>query len=74
VFVLTARGGIYSQGPAQPLDFQVPYLRGVLGFLGISDVTFIHFEGANISAEVAARGFGEAQSTIDDVLTQAAAA
>jgi len=74
VFVLTARGGIYSQGRARPLDFQEPYLRGVLGFLGISDVTFIHFEGANISAEAAAKGFGEAQGAIDDVLWQAAAA
>ncbi|MEW6641863.1 MAG: FMN-dependent NADH-azoreductase [Pseudomonadota bacterium] len=73
VFVLTARGGIYSHGPAQPLDFQEPYLRGVLGFLGIEDVTFIHFEGANISAEAAATGCGKARSTIDDVLSRAAA-
>jgi FMN-dependent NADH-azoreductase len=74
VFVLTARGGIYRQAPARSLDFQEPYLRGVLGFLGISDVTFIHFEGANISPEAAAKGFGEAQNTIEDVLRQAAAA
>ncbi|WP_375788613.1 FMN-dependent NADH-azoreductase [Bradyrhizobium sp. Pha-3] len=72
VFVLTARGGVYSDGPAQPLDFQTPYLRGVLGFLGIMDVTFIHFEGANISAEAAATGFSKAQRTIDEVLSRAA--
>lgn len=68
VIVLTARGGIYSHGPAQPLDFQTPYLRGVLGFLGTMDVTFIHFEGTSISAETAAIGFRNAQHTIDEVL------
>lgn len=74
VFVLTARGGIYSQGAAQAFDFQVPYLRGVLGFLGLTDVNFIHFEGANISSEAAAKGFGEAQATIKSLFRQPALA
>ena len=70
VFVLTARGGIYSQGPAQAFDFQAPYLRSVLGFLGLTDVNFIHFEGANISSEAAAKGFGEAQTAIKNLFRQ----
>ena len=44
-FVLTARGGIYAGGG---LDHQEPYLRQVLGFVGIHDVTFIHAEGMNM--------------------------
>ncbi len=45
VFVVTGRGGIYSDGPAKGMDFQEPYLRAMLGgFLGL-DVTFIHVEG-----------------------------
>src|SRR5262249_27405205 len=36
VFVVTGRGGLYSgESPARVLDFQEPYLRGVLGFLGL---------------------------------------
>ncbi|PKP81406.1 MAG: FMN-dependent NADH-azoreductase [Alphaproteobacteria bacterium HGW-Alphaproteobacteria-18] len=44
VIVLTSRGGLYSEGPAAAADFQEPYLRHLLGFVGITDVTFIHAE------------------------------
>ncbi len=48
VIVVSARGGIYSSGaPAAALDFQENYLRGVLGFLGITDVEFVRAEGLN---------------------------
>ena len=46
VYVLTARGGNYSESsPAHAMDHQAPYLRTVLGFLGLDDVTFIHAQG-----------------------------
>jgi len=46
VFVLTARGGSYAAGtPTAAMDLQEPYLRTVLGFIGITDVTCIHAEG-----------------------------
>lgn len=45
VYVLTSRGGAYTPGtPMAELDFQEPYLRRVLGFIGLTDVTFIHAE------------------------------
>lgn len=44
--VLVASGGVYSQGTAMAAyDFVTPYLRAVLGFLGIADVTVIVAEG-----------------------------
>jgi FMN-dependent NADH-azoreductase len=42
--VVVTRGGFYSEGPAQPLDSQEPHLRTMLGFVGISDVTFVRAE------------------------------
>jgi FMN-dependent NADH-azoreductase len=43
VTVITARGGAYEKGTArEALDFQEPYLRSILGFIGLTDVTFIH--------------------------------
>jgi len=46
VFVLTARGGDYSQsGPVHHLDHQAPYLKTALGFIGLDDVTFVHAQG-----------------------------
>jgi FMN-dependent NADH-azoreductase len=43
VVVISARGGSYAADtPRAQLDFIEPYLRAVLGFIGIRDVTFIH--------------------------------
>ena len=44
VIVVESRGGLYSEGPAQAIDFQEPYLRHLLGFIGLTDVTFVHAE------------------------------
>ena len=38
------------------LRHRQPYLRAILRFIGIEDVTFVHLEGLKVSAEVAAKG------------------
>jgi FMN-dependent NADH-azoreductase len=66
VVVLTARGGVYSNGaPAAVYDFQEPYIRTVLGFLGLTDVTFVHFEGIGMGPEAAAANREKAIATIE---------
>lgn len=42
--LVLATGGAYSEGPAKSMDFVEPYLRTVLGFLGITDVTTVRAE------------------------------
>jgi FMN-dependent NADH-azoreductase len=45
VFVLTSRGGSFRPGtPTAQYDHQEPYLRHILAFIGLTDVTFIHAE------------------------------
>jgi FMN-dependent NADH-azoreductase len=45
VVVLTSRGGAFRPGtPTAQYDHQEPYLRHILGFVGLTDVTFIHAE------------------------------
>ena len=51
VILVVARGGVYAGNPA--LDFQVPYLKSVLGFLGMTDVETIEVEGTAFGPEVA---------------------
>ena len=47
---VTSRGSDYGpSGPAH-LDFQEPYLRAIFGFIGITDMTFVHAQPADISA------------------------
>lgn len=58
VYVALARGGSYRGTAA---DSQVPYLKTVFGFLGMTDVHFIYAEGLNMGAEAAERGFAQAE-------------
>lgn len=52
VIVASSRGGFYGpQMPAAPLDHQETYLRGLFGFLGITDLTFIRAEGVNVGPD-----------------------
>ena len=48
VYLAVASGGIYSEGPQQPYDFAVPYLRLMLSFLGMTDVTVARAEGVKL--------------------------
>jgi FMN-dependent NADH-azoreductase len=72
VFVVASRGGFYVEGPAKAMDFQEPYLRAMLGFLGLTDVTFIHAEGQN--TQRAAEGFTQARAAIGRLLSPVRAA
>ena len=75
VFVVASRGGVYTgESPARALDFQEPYLRSMLAFLGLTDVTFIHVEGLQVSPEAAAAGIDRARQAIGGMLPTAAAA
>lgn len=74
VFVVTARGGVYSDGPAKVMDFQEPYLRAMLGFLGLEDIRFIHVEGLQMSPESAAGGIERARGQLGKLVSTAAAA
>jgi FMN-dependent NADH-azoreductase len=49
--VVETRGGLYSEGPSKAVDFQEPYLRQLLAFIGITDVTFIHAEKLGFGPE-----------------------
>lgn len=49
--VVESRGGLYSDGPGRAADFQEPYIRHLLGFIGITDVTFIRAEKIGFGPE-----------------------
>jgi len=75
VFVVTGRGGFYSgESPMKAYDFQEPYLRTILGFLGLTDVSFIHVEGQMVSPDAAVQGVAQARQTIGTFFPAANAA
>ena len=61
VYVGLARGGRYRDSET---DSQVPYLKTVLGFLGMTEVHFIYAEGLNMGPEDAQQGFVEAEADL----------
>lgn len=65
VYVALARGGRYRDTAT---DTQVPYLRTVLGFLGMTDIEFIYAEGLALGAEAERASLADAHAQIDAAL------
>lgn len=65
VYVFTARGGVYSHGPATAMDFHETYLRAVLGFIGLTDVSFIHSEGLGMGPDAVDSAIADSRQAID---------
>jgi FMN-dependent NADH-azoreductase len=61
VYAVLARGGIYRD---QPHDTQVPYLRQILGFLGLTDIQFIYAEGLAMGPDAEAEALSSARAEI----------
>ena len=60
VYLIEARGGVYSDGPAKGMNFQEPYLKAVLGFIGIGDVEVIAVEGIGYGPDAAEKALSGA--------------
>jgi FMN-dependent NADH-azoreductase len=73
VIVVAARGGVYS-GAGNALDFQLPYLKSVLGFLGMTDVEVLEVEGTGYGPEAAEKAVAAATAKLHANCEQRAAA
>ncbi len=67
-YVFITRGGIYND----VADTQTPYLKQFLGFIGITDLTFVYAEGLAMGEETAQKSITAAQSAIEELVPQAA--
>jgi len=64
VIVVESRGGLYSEGPAQAADFQEPYLRQLLGFIGLTDVTFVRAEKIGYGPDARDQALAESRAEL----------
>jgi FMN-dependent NADH-azoreductase len=71
VIIVESRGGLYSEGPAQAIDFQEPYLKHLLAFIGITDVTFVRAEKIGYGPEARAASIEAARAQISDAVGSA---
>ncbi|MFS0638240.1 FMN-dependent NADH-azoreductase [Mesobacillus foraminis] len=66
VALLNARGGVYSEGPAQASEMAVNFVKTMLGFWGVQDAATVIIEGHNQFPE-------QSEKIIADGLEKAAA-
>ena len=68
VIVTLARGGLYGEGsPAQAFEHAETYLRGVFGFLGVTDLEFIVAEGIALGPDQRATALAGALGAAEKV-------
>jgi FMN-dependent NADH-azoreductase len=68
VYVASARGGIYTgDSPAAAMEHQESYLKGVLAFIGLTDVTIIRAEGLALGEEAKTASIAGAKAEIQAI-------
>ena len=69
-----ATGGVYSEGPTKLLDHQEPYLRQLLGLMGVTDVDVVRAERIGFGSEAREASIADAQIAIAGLVGQRQAA
>jgi FMN-dependent NADH-azoreductase len=65
VFIASSRGGVYTPGsPAATMEHHETYLKTVLGFIGLHDVTVVRAEGVALGADARAAAIANARGDI----------
>jgi FMN-dependent NADH-azoreductase len=65
VYVALTRGGQYRNTPS---DTQVPYLKTIFTFLGMTDVQFVYAEGLAMGPDAERSGIASAHEQIEEAL------
>ncbi|WP_103069570.1 FMN-dependent NADH-azoreductase [Aquimarina sediminis] len=47
-YIIITAGAVYTSDEMKALDFVNPYLRAILGLIGITDITFLSLEGTTM--------------------------
>ena len=71
--VIESRGGLYSEGPAKAADFQEPYLGQLLGFIGVTEVAFVHAEKIGFGPQAREAAVATAKMQLSGVARQSVA-
>ena len=65
--LFVARAGAYSDPPAAAMDYQLPYLKALLAFIGITDVDTIMAEGLAFGEEMANAAIANAMAKASEL-------
>jgi FMN-dependent NADH-azoreductase len=65
--VIQSRAGHYSEGPAAAMDGQEPHIRILLGFMGITDVTYVRAEKLAFGPDAAEASIAAAAGELENL-------
>lgn len=66
VYAFVSSAGVYEEGKG---DFMSPWLRQVLGFVGLNNVNVIKTEGFAFGEEAAAKAFADTRERINEIIS-----
>ncbi len=69
-YVITATGAVFSDGSLSAVNFLEPYLRAVLGLIGITDIEFIAVEGTTMDQKAMQGSKEKARNKIDHLIVK----
>jgi len=72
VFIASARGGSYTDDPMRAFDYQETYLKTVLGFIGLTDISVVRAEGVGRSADAEQNAMRLAEAQVATAVAKAA--
>ncbi len=71
VYLVTAAGGHYAEGPMAAMDFQSGYLKQLLGFVGMTDVEQIRIEGVAYGPDAVNGAIAQASAQVERIAATA---
>ncbi|MGP4770985.1 FMN-dependent NADH-azoreductase [Acinetobacter sp. PFS20] len=71
VYLVTAAGGVFSEGVWAQFDFQTNYLLHMLGFIGVTDVEVIRVEGTVSGPDAAKTAIEITEKAVQTILAGA---
>ncbi len=72
VYLITASGGVFAEGPYAPYDYQSGYVKHLLGFIGLTDVEHLRVEGVAHGPDAAQAAIVNAEAAVQTLLASAA--
>ena len=66
VFVAVSSGGRFSGERARQPDFLTPYLKAILGTIGLHDLTFFSVEGSALGPDALAEARAKADQALQE--------
>ncbi|WP_265533586.1 FMN-dependent NADH-azoreductase [Pseudomonas saponiphila] len=72
VYLVTAAGGVFSEGAWAPFDFQTNYLLHLLGFIGLTDVEVVRVEGTVLGPDALQAAIANTETAVKSLLAKVA--